>query len=380
MAGIIYYSCSAISELLTLLQLVVQLTNPSGPRHQYFPVASYHKRKTLTVLNAVDVRGARTVGIQRDRERVLDHKQPTNITHVKKSIKLVVELQKENTVEVNGKPFRLLFPRSSILSPDESPYALAEQVERAEVIHWVETRLRDPLTTIDSNYFSHSSATTIITRVPPCRVLAAALRCNCRLFFQGGPPPGQPGSKSKAQEYMKSNASEMDERQEAKRADHESYYGSQSKPMPLFENAFKPGEFGMRRRLVVLKRKEKKRMWTAKERGDAVADAQTSFLKAAPPVQTALRSHHILAWSLLDLQHTQKQQCIVRYCQRLITKPLPFRLYSSDKKQKHLVFSRRSTVKLGPPRSLTSARRVVSHSAAPHLPDKQTINQSSKTG
>lgn len=103
-----------------------------------------------------------------------------------------------------------------------------------------------------------------------------------RHFFQGGPPPNQPASKSKAQEYLQSKSNEMDERLEERRQDHERYYtkgGGDSKPVPLFENAFKPGEFGMRRRLVVLHRKEKKRTWDAKERGMAVADAQASFFK-----------------------------------------------------------------------------------------------------
>lgn len=101
----------------------------------------------------------------------------------------------------------------------------------------------------------------------------------CRHFFQGGPPPGEPGKKAKAQNFMKSRAAEVDERLEKKKADHKNFYRGGTKPMPLFENAYQDGEFGMRRRLVVLKHREKKKTWDAKERGLAVGDAQTSFLK-----------------------------------------------------------------------------------------------------
>lgn len=97
-------------------------------------------------------------------------------------------------------------------------------------------------------------------------------------FFQGGPPPqGGPGSKSKQQEFLRSKVDEADEKQRQRMEDHDSYYSDPSKPAPLFENAFLPGKFGMRRRLVVARRREKG--WNAKERGEAVADAQTSFFK-----------------------------------------------------------------------------------------------------
>lgn len=110
-------------------------------------------------------------------------------------------------------------------------------------------------------------------------MISISLCSPCRHFFQGGPPPGEPGKKSKAQNFLKSRAGEVDERLEKKKADHKSFYSDGAKPMPLFENAYQDGEFGMRRRLVVLKYREKKRTWDAKERGLAVGDAQTSFLK-----------------------------------------------------------------------------------------------------
>lgn len=112
------------------------------------------------------------------------------------------------------------------------------------------------------------------------RVLAGALEARQRGFVQGGPPPGEMGTKSKAQEFLKSKANEMDERLEKRKKEHLERYTSESKPMPLFENAFVPGKFGMRRRLVVQRFKDKAGgYWDAKERGNAVADAQTSFFK-----------------------------------------------------------------------------------------------------
>lgn len=114
----------------------------------------------------------------------------------------------------------------------------------------------------------------------PQQLISTSVCSAHRFFFQGGgPPPGEAGNKSKAQHFMKSRAIEMDERLEKKKADHENFYKDKVKPMPLFENAYQPGEFGMRRRLVILHRKEKKKSWGAKERGLAVGEAQTSFLK-----------------------------------------------------------------------------------------------------
>lgn len=139
---------------------------------------------------------------------------------------------------------------------------------------------------IESAYsiFSQSPSCSTFWRTvrgkPRRQLILTSLSSAYRSFFQvGGPPPGEPGNKSKAQNFMKSRAAEMDERLAKKRADHDSFYKDRVKPMPLFENAYQPGEFGMRRRLVILHRKEKKKTWDAKERGLAVGDAQTSFLK-----------------------------------------------------------------------------------------------------
>lgn len=143
------------------------------------------------------------------------------------------------------------------------------------------------------SYFSFSFAAPLVARnmkaafrTPSLLVAPIFILESRRTFFQGGPPPETPPSSTKAQAYLKSKAAEVDARLEERRKDHQEYYGRSHgcgetpKPVPLFENAFIPGKFGMRRRLVVRSHKaEKEKEWDATERGFAVADAQATFFK-----------------------------------------------------------------------------------------------------
>lgn len=116
------------------------------------------------------------------------------------------------------------------------------------------------------------------------RIVAVCRHSVCRFqrraFVPGKDmPPGPPGSKAKYGAYMRSRASDVDEAQAKLRAEHEEYYRHAKIPAPLYENAFVPGQFGMRRRVVRRELTEKHTFWDGKERWDAMEDAQLAFMR-----------------------------------------------------------------------------------------------------